>query len=87
MDGQGFESVEGEEILLFPKVPGHDSQPNQPPLEWVKGMCVPWVKRTDRDTDHSHLAPRLSMSGVIPLLSLYAFAACTGTTLIFFTFK
>ena len=34
-------------------------------------------------TSHLRLVRRLRMSGVIPLLSLYAFMACKGTTLYF----
>jgi len=33
---------------------------------------------------HLHLEPRLRMSGVMPLLSLYAFMEGTGKTLPFF---
>ena len=33
-------------------------------------------------TTHLHAVPRLRMSGVIPLLPLYDFMACTGTHLL-----
>ena len=35
-------------------------------------------------TAYLHLAPRLRMSGAIPLLPVYAFMAWTGTALPFF---
>ena len=37
-------------------------------------------------TTHLHLAPRVRMSGAVPVLPLYAFMAWTGETLPFFYF-
>ena len=37
------------------------------------------VNRSGREADHLHLAPKLRMSGAIPLLPQCAFTASTGT--------
>jgi hypothetical protein len=50
------------------------------------GVIFGWGWQSDRAvmlTSHLRLVRRLRISGAIPLLSLYAFMACKGTTLCF----
>jgi hypothetical protein len=52
----------------------------QPPIQWVqKGGCFSGM----RLTTHLDVVLRLRVSGAIPLLPIYAFVACLGTTLLF----
>lgn len=52
------------------------------PIQWKPGAPTPEVKQPERATDLSPtLVPILRMSAAVPLLSLYAFMACTGTAL------
>ena len=46
-------------------------------IQWVLGLC----SHGERFTTLVHLALRLSMYGVIPLLVLYDLMVCTGTLL------
>ena len=59
----------------------------QPPFQRVSGL-IPWSKaagegRGVKLTTHLHLAPRLRMSGAIPLLPLYGSMAWTGKASLF----
>ena len=65
----------------------------RPSSRLCSGSCGSFscVKQSGRETNHSflnsaldgELAPRLRMSGAIPLLRLYAFMAWTGKTYLF----
>jgi len=44
-----------------------------PPIQWVSGALSPGVKWSGRETDHSHVVPRLMMRGAIPPLLQYFF--------------
>jgi hypothetical protein len=77
------ESQQRKVDILYPRSP-----PEQlwcPPSFVVNGYRrhFPGLKRLGCDVDHSYLAPRLRMSGSIPLLLLYAFMMWTGITLPF----
>jgi hypothetical protein len=48
----------------------------------IGGSLPPGIKQPGHDADHVHpLMLRLRMSGALPLLLLYAFMVCIGTTL------
>ena len=57
------------------------------PASYYNGTGVNSREKSGRGvmtTTHLHLAPRMRMSGAIPVLQLYAFMACIKTTLTFF---
>jgi hypothetical protein len=79
LDGPGIESRWGGKI--FRTLP---DRPWFPPNLLYNGhrLSCPGVKRPRRGVDHSpRLAPRLRISGAIPLLTLYAFMAWPETNL------
>jgi hypothetical protein len=46
----------------------------------TKGLSLDWIDRSVDLTIHAQLAPRIRMSGAIPLLPLYDFMVWTGKT-------
>jgi hypothetical protein len=57
--------------------------PTYPPVQGIVGALPLGIKLLGYEvTTYLYLAPRLRMSGAMPLL-LYTFIACTGTTLPF----
>jgi len=77
MVGSKFESRQVLEIFLFFKMSRVALKPTQPPIQLYRGS-FPGGRKTGRNvmsTTHLHLAPRLRMNGVIPLLPLYVFKA------------
>jgi hypothetical protein len=59
----GFESQKGQEIFLFSETSQPALQPTQPHSRWVPAF----IPRDVVVTTHLQLAPRLRMSGAIPL--------------------
>ena len=57
------------------------------PTSYTMGTAdsFPEGKAMGREVSHSHLIPTLRMGGAIPLLSLYAYIACTRTFTFTFT--
>ena len=78
----GFVFLQGQRILLS-KMPRPVVGPTQPPFHCVPGF-TPGLKRPEHDVYYHHLAPKLRMSGAIPLLPLYALMVSTERTLFFF---
>jgi hypothetical protein len=48
----GFDSRQGQEILLFSTGPRPSLGPTQPPIQWVPGALSPGVKRSGRLAGH-----------------------------------
>jgi hypothetical protein len=70
----GFDSQQGQGVLIFAIASRPALGPTQPPIQWVPGALLPGAKRPWREADHSlHLVPRSRMYGAIPPLPLYAF--------------
>ena len=67
-----------QEIFLFSKMP-------KPAVELpnllFNSYCGSFPRVNRPVTTHLHLVPKLRMRGAVSLLLLYAFVACTGTTL------
>ena len=79
VDGPGFKSCWGKELFSSPYL----SRPvlRHPP---ASTSISTGAFSQGHGIDHSpHLAPRIGMSGAIPLLSLCALLACYGETLAF----
>jgi hypothetical protein len=75
-------------VKRFFSSPEHPDRLWGPPSLLFNGYrgYFPKIKRPWRDVDHSRLAPKLRISGAIPLLPLCAITASTGTTLPYTTF-
>ena len=77
MDDPGFETRQGQEIFIF-------YESSRPTLGSTKLLvqCIPGFfpggKAAETWNWPLHLAPRLRMSGVIPLLPLYAYVTWHG---------
>jgi hypothetical protein len=71
---------QGQEMILF-KTPIPALWPIQPAIRWVPG-----VQRLGFEVDYLHLVSRSRVSGIVRLLSPYAFMACIRTALFYLTY-
>lgn len=60
--------------------------PTQPPSHWVVGAPLPGVNQAGCEADHLNVVLRLTVSGTIAPLPLYAFMAGTGNRFTSFAF-
>jgi hypothetical protein len=49
----GFDSRQGQEIVLLSLASGTTLGPTQPPIQWVPGAVSPWVKRSGHEANNS----------------------------------
>jgi hypothetical protein len=75
----------GQEIFLFPKMSKPALGLKLPLVQSAAGIFPGDEAAGVTLTTHLHLVPKLRMCGAIPLLTLYAFMAWSGTTTFNFT--
>jgi hypothetical protein len=49
-------------IFLFTTASRPDLVPTQPPIQWVPGALSLWVKRPDRESDHSPFSAEVKIA-------------------------
>jgi hypothetical protein len=63
MDGTGFESRQGQLVVLFSKTSGPSEESTQCPVQWVPRVRSLDVKRSEREPDHTPPSvPRLNVN-------------------------
>ena len=73
---------QGQGVFLFSETSRLALGPTQPPIQWLPVFSLGGESGlVGKFATHSHLIPRLRISGTIPLHPLYAFKERTGTTL------
>jgi len=74
----GFNSWQGQDILLFSKMSRTGLGPSQPPIQLVPGVLSQAVKQLGHNVPHPHLTPKSRKRGVVTLFPLEAFMVWTG---------